>query len=176
MKNRNIPTLMFSCLILFVILTVGDAQAAVKSQPPTGKIIGYGIYKVVDQGVRYQDKKSTAGYADRGVQVALISKTESIPLKKGVTFGIQWEAQGLPEGPVKILIKVKHPRTTKPDGRISTSSDEIRSFVSEKGQIKNAGDYYQLSEDWEMLPGEWSISIVYEGKVLCKKVFNVVTR
>jgi hypothetical protein len=76
--------------------------------------------------------------------------------------------------PIKIAMRVKHPRTTKPDGTVSTGFDEMLSFSPKKGRIKRRGDYYALSEDWEMLPGQWTLSMVYEGRVLCEKVFHVV--
>jgi len=143
-------------------------------QTPTATIVNFGIYEVVESGRKYEHKESTAGYAEEGVKVTLVKKTTDIPLKKGVIFGIEWEAQGLPDIPIKIAMRVKHPQTTKPDGTVSTGFDEMLPFSPKKGRIKKRGDYYGLSEDWEMLPGEWSLSMVYEGKVLCEEVFRVI--
>ncbi len=141
---------------------------------PTATIVSFGIFEVGKRGRKYEDKESTAGYAQEVGEATLVKKTTDIPLKKGIIFGIVWKAQGLPSIPIKIAMRVKHPQTNKPDGTVSTGFDEMLPFFPQKGGIKERGDYYALSEDWEMLPGEWSLSIVYESKVLCEKVFRVI--
>jgi tetratricopeptide (TPR) repeat protein len=152
---------------------IGTQSAAVP-WTPTATIVNFGIFEVGKRGKKYEDKESTAGYAEEVGETTLLKKTTDIPLKKGIIFGIVWEAQGLPNIPIKVAMRVKHPQTQKPDGTVSTGFDEMLPFFPKKGRIKERGDYYALSEDWEMLPGEWSLSIVYEGKVLCEKVFRVI--
>ncbi len=39
--------------------------------------------------------------------------------------------------------------------------EEALRLLPKEGRIKRRVDGYILSEDWEMLPGEWSLSIVY---------------
>jgi hypothetical protein len=174
MKKSKFVTIAVLSLFLFVASLAGDSLAVIKPQIPNGTIITFGIYDVVKRGVRYEHKESTSGHAEEAVEVVLIEKTSNVPLKKGVTFGIEWEAEGLPNIPLKIAMRVKHPPTTKPDGTVSTGFDELLPFVPENGRIEKRGDYYNLTEDWELLPGEWTLSIVYEGKVLCSKVFHVI--
>ncbi len=174
MKNRKILTVLFACLVLFLFSPVINTQAITRPPGPSGDVMNFGIYEPVKRGLRYEHRESTSGYAEEGVEVVLIEKTANIPLKKGITFGIEWEAQGLPDIPIKIAMRVKHPQTTKPDGTISTGFDEMLPFFPEKGRIEKRGDYYSLTEDWEMLPGEWSLTMLYEGKVLCEKVFHVI--
>jgi hypothetical protein len=172
MKRKNIRVLLvlLSCTWMFA----SQAQAVPRPQTPAGTVVEFGIYEVVKRGIEYEHKESTAGVAEQGVEVAFVKRTTEIPLKKDIVFGIEWEAEGLPDTPVKITWRVKHPRTTKPDGTVSTGFDETLPFLPEKGRIQKRGDYYILSEDWEMLPGDWSLSVVYEGRVLCEKVFHVV--
>ena len=175
MKYQNV--LPFLVLTLCSCFTFGSQVEAVQrpqAQDPTATIVEFGIYEVVMKGIQYKHNESTAGYAQEAVEVRLVEKTTTIPLKKGIVFGFEWEAQGLPDMPIKIAMRVKHPRTTKPDGTVSTGFDEMLSFFPEKGRIERRGDYYALSEDWEMLPGEWTLSMVFEGRVLCEKVFLVV--
>ena len=64
--------------------------------------------------------------------------------------------------------------TVKPDGTVSTSFEETLGLLPKEGRIKRRGDGHILSEDWEMLPGEWSLPIVYEGRVLREKVFHII--
>jgi hypothetical protein len=50
--------------------------------------------------------------------------------------------------------------TVKPDGTVSNGFEETFRLLPKEGRIKRRVDGYTLSEDWEMLPGEWSLSIV----------------
>jgi hypothetical protein len=175
MKHQNVLALLG--IFLCSSFTFGGQVQAVpkpQSQHPTATILEFGIYEVVKKGIQYEHKESTAGYAQEAVEVTLVQATTSIPLKKGIVFGIEWEAEGLPDIQIKIAMRVKHPHTTKPDGTVSTGFDEMLSILPQKGRIERRGDYYSLSEDWEMLPGEWTLSMVYEGRVLCEKVFHVI--
>ena len=174
MTKQRTLSFLFVCFSIFFIWSITETPAITRPLTPTATIFNFGIYGVVKQGSKYEHKESTAGYAEEGVEVTLVEKTTNIPKKKGIIFGIEWEAQGLPDMPIKIAMRVKHPQTTKPDGTVSTGFEEILPFFPEKGEIKKRGDYYRLSEDWEMLPGEWSLAMVYEGKVLCEKVFHII--
>ena len=175
MRYQNV--LAFLIISLCSFFSFGSQVQAVqrpRAEDPTASIVEFGIYEVAKMGIQYEHKESTAGYAQEAVEVRLVEKTTTIPLKKGITFGFEWEADGLPGMPIKIAMRVKHPETTKPDGTVSTGFDEMLSFYPEKGRIERRGDYYSISEDWEMLPGEWALSMIYEGRVLCEKVFHVV--
>ena len=175
MRYENV--LVFLAISLCYCFTFGSQVQSVekpRAQHPTATIVEFGIYEVVKKGIQYEHKESTAGYAEEGGEVKLVETTTTIPLKKGIAFGFEWEAEGLPNMPIKIAMRVKHPQTTKPDGTVSTGFDEMLSLYPKKGRIERRGDYYALSEDWEMVPGEWTLSMVYEGRVLCEKVFHVV--
>jgi hypothetical protein len=174
MKYQNV--LVFLVTLLCSCLSFGSqAQAATKpqSQAPTARIVEFGIYEVVKKGIQYEHKESTAGFAEQGGEVALVKRTTEIPLENGIVFGFDWEADGLPGMPIKIIWRVKHPQTVKPDGTVSMGFDEELRVEPKEGRIKKRTDCYILGEDWEMLPGEWSLSVVYEGRVLCEKVFHI---
>lgn len=137
MKYQNV--LVFLVITLCSCFTFGSQVQAVQRpqvQDPTATIIEFGIYEVVKKGIQYEHKESTAGYAEEGVEIRLVEKTTTIPLKKGIAFGFEWEAQGLPDMPIKIAMRVKHPRTTKPDGTVSTGFDEMLSFFRKKAELK----------------------------------------
>lgn len=109
MKYQNLTAFLFT--FLFSISSLGSqSQAALKLQEgPSATIVEFGIYEVVKRGTEYEHKESTAGYAEEGVEVALVKSASDIPLQKGIIFGIEWEAQGLPDIPIKITFRVKHP-------------------------------------------------------------------
>ena len=174
MKVQASLLILSVAILLSLVCPVTVTHAVTETQGPAGSIIEYGIYEVLERGTQYEHKESIAGYAEEGGHVKLVEKTTRIPLKKGIGFGFKWEARGLLNMPIKIAMRVKHPLTAKPDGTKSTGFEEMLPFVPEKGRIEKRDDLYILSEDWEMLPGEWTLSMVYDGKVLCEKVFTIV--
>lgn len=138
-----------------------------------GLITNYGLYSVANGGIAYRHPGSTAGRAAGGVEAVHIEKTTSVPLRKGIMFGFEWEAEGFPPNmPVIITYRVKHPPALKPDGQVSTGFDEPF-YVLPQGITLKTADYYMLSEDWELLPGEWTISVLYEDTVIVEKTFTV---
>jgi hypothetical protein len=175
MKCQNVLAFLLTFLCsCFSFETQVQAVPRPQAQDPTATIVEFGIYEVVKKGTQHEHKESTAGYAEEGGEIVFVKTATDIPLKKGIAFGFDWEAQGLPSMPIKIIWRVKHPRTVKPDGTVSTGFDETLRVRPKEGRIKKRTDAYILSEDWEMLPGEWSLSIVYENRVLCEKVFHVL--
>lgn len=120
----------------------------------------------------YAQPQSAAGYASNGI-LTITRVTTTIPLKKGIGFGFSWKASNLPSS-VPITYLVKHPEITKPDGTKMTSFTETTTLDSKNGVIETV-DCYFLSEDHELVPGVWSISIISNGRELASKTFNVVS-
>jgi len=156
--------------------TLGCFSCKEASKPKTSitaRVVDYGIYKSIDPGTAYPHPESTAGYAMQGVKVTLINRTTKVPLQKGIVFGFEYEAEGFPPDVSALIIyRVKHPPITKPDGKITNGFDEPFPSMPTGGKLKT-GIYYQLSEDWELVPGEWSITVIYEDTILVEKVFEV---
>jgi len=103
----------------------------------------------------------------------LTDLTDSVPLRKGVGFGIEWKASGLPDHPQLVFsYRISHPRIVRPDGRVLTvTTDEVPLQVT-KGETAIT-DCYFLSEDHDLVAGEWEIAIWYQGQRLVAKRFNV---
>ena len=174
-----------SRMVIFIVITtfIAGVVGAIGSMSPgktneprisvTARIVDYGIYKIIDPGAYYAHPESTAGYASQGVKLTLINRTTRVPLQKGIVFGLEYEAEGFGfDGPVLIIYRVKHPSITRPDGTVTTGFDEEFPSIVSEGKLKT-GDFYCLSEDWELVPGEWSIAVIYEGRVLVEKTFQV---
>lgn len=122
---------------------------------------------------KYAQPQSTAGYATLG-DLAITQPTDTIPLRKGVAFGFTWRAEGLPKV-IQIKYVVEHPEITKPDGTKLTRFEEPVERETQHGVLQKI-DCYALSEEHELVPGVWSLAIVYEGSVLAKRTFNVVRK
>ena len=100
----------------------------------------------MEKGTPYKNKELTAGYAENGRHFKLVQKTPGIPLKKGISLGLEREGRGFADMPTEIATRVKHPQPTKPDGTVTTGFNEILFSLPEKGRIERRGDDYTLSE------------------------------
>lgn len=139
----------------------------------SGKIINYGLVESQDEQ-KYVIPES-GGEKGIVLEEPQISKTTTkIPMKKGAKFGYQWQMSGLPsDQPVEILYRYKHPPMVDANGNRTQGYDRAITLQPENGKI-DSFDGYELSEDYELVPGNWTLSILYEGKEIASKTFQVV--
>ena len=160
---------------LFCLLAITisfDAQSAVENlaNAPAGEIIRAGICVQRQVTSRYSQPQSTAGYATNG-PLEIVRETNTIPLQKNIGFGFTWKAKNLPPQ-AELVYLVEHPSITKPDGTTLDHFEEPLFMQSSGGKIESI-DCYQLSEDHELVPGQWSLSVHFQGRQLFRQVFNV---
>ena len=65
-----------------------------------------------------------------------------------------------------------HPEMTLPDGSKVTRSERMMRRKA-TGGIVTSLDVYALSEDYELVEGDWTFQIWYEDKKLVEKTFTV---
>jgi hypothetical protein len=153
------------CAVLVAALPACGACAA-----PTGRILHFGLCDSGSTKKDYAQPDSTAGYASRG-NVIIGAETDRIPLHKGVGFGYYWHASGLaPTAEVKYLIR--HPPITRKDGKRVESFEETLQLQTVEGELETA-DCYFLDEDYELVPGDWTITLLVHDQVLVTKTFHV---
>lgn len=158
-------------VILLLILT---GCASLKTHNISGEVKKYGIVETMVSGNVYLEPNSLAGYAEDNVKMQIVKETTEIPLRQGIAFGFTWCAKGLPEGDVTFIYELAHPPAKEGPKPGSTFFEE--EFVIKKSDNSEycSIDAYSLSERWEMIPGEWTISIRFQNKLLATKIFNVI--
>jgi hypothetical protein len=160
---RNLARLLAACLV--AALPALRAHAA-----PAGRILHYGLCDSGSTKENYAQPDATAGYASRG-NVIIGPTTDRVPLHKGVGFGYYWQATGLaPDFDVKYLIR--HPPITRKDGKRVEAFEETLRMQSVDGVFETA-DCYFLDEDYELVPGEWTITLVVQDLVQLTHTFHV---
>ena len=158
----------------FVIIVLGLILSACDKHPAVvGKITEYGIYKLESNEHQYEHSTSTAGYASVAKNVH-VKETLAVPLNQGIRFGYTWVISGFSDDVVKpIVFKVSHPRTLKPDGTVTEGFEEPYTIKPSDG-VYESTEVYILREPHELVEGEWTISVIYEGKVVVSKTFKVM--
>ncbi|MGF1723287.1 DUF3859 domain-containing protein [Photobacterium nomapromontoriensis] len=101
-------------------------------------------------------------------EISFLENTNVIPAIKGSRFGISYDVTG---EDTEVIHKVTFPKMTDPKtGKV------IESFTY--NQAVTAGNIffgYYLSEDWEVVPGKWTFSIIHDDEVVVEEVFTLET-
>jgi hypothetical protein len=169
-----------TCVLLTaspLIAAVGGSDRKSSGTLPAGKVSG----NIVDYGIvqgKLELKYEIPGSGGENSIVLdepkIAETTTKVPMKKGTKFGYKWQLVGLiSDQPVEIIYRYKHPPMVGPDGKRTEGFDRSIEVQPENGKVESF-DGYELSEDYELVPGNWTLSILYQGKVMVTKTFQVV--
>ena len=159
---------------LFAVFVQSCAQAPKDGNvEPAGEVLAYGVYAYSgDKGRSWINPLSTSPVVWEGGDAVLVKQIDRVPLIKDIYFAFEYEFHGLPDGEISMDWAVRHPEITRPDGSISTGYTYAREFTVQNGRAGGVSGYI-LNQDYELVPGEWSLSYSYQGNVLVEKVFTL---
>lgn len=172
---------LLTCLLVGVALTSAGCSEGIKALMEaaarvldTDRAIGaqitqYGIAQVeLGDGV-VETPTTTTGEMREVLDVQYDTTTDRIPATLGTSFGVQYIIWGAPRGSwVPLEMRTVHPPLTNPaTGRTTTQS--VWQTEARVGDI--SGRIYTLEYDWEVVPGDWSFEIYYEGTLIEKQDF-----
>jgi Domain of unknown function (DUF3859) len=103
--------------------------------------------------------------------LTLTEPTNEVPLQLGIDFGFSWKASNLPT-PAVITYRVEHPAITRPDGMTMSRFEEDLEVETSDGKYQSI-DCYTLNEKYELMPGTWTLSVLFRGTLLAKRRFYV---
>ena len=110
---------------------------------------------------------------DSGAQLSALS-SQLIPLSKpgpGEQYGFEVDLEGLPPGPVNLVIRTIHPALTNSETGKTMTVSEYDWPVSGRQKVCFG---FTFDYRWEIAEGTWTKQIVYNGKVIAEKKFKVV--
>ncbi len=143
--------------------------------PLSGHITKCGVYMYSYEGKKIAESSSATGYVTEGGRI-FVSSSTNIALAKGIAFGFDLQIEGAPTNqPLRLTHIIKHPKMRKPNGEIVDQQTFDRDVKSVNGVITGSL-WYTLREDYELLPGEWTISILSGNTILAEKKFIIVKR
>jgi hypothetical protein len=152
-----------------------DPSAATAPQVTRINVKNFGVFSAVDHASQ-KPAASTIPFADV-TNVHLAKKTRTIPMSKGVDFGFQYEAVGMPPGEkatLHFVVIYPPPGINKP----GSSSPILRDEYDQKVRIGVKGSYngYELDNDWELVPGDWTLEIWSGPTKLASETFTLVKK
>lgn len=157
-----------------------DIQSPVANQDqaafPMGKSTRYGLFKQRIRGRVVTDPDTSTGKLIRGSTLEFVGEnTGQIPLRKGVRFGYRYWLKLPPDQKRHSLKRVLiHPEMTLPDGTTVSRSERTINRHATHGII-TAIDAYALSEDYELVEGEWIFQLWFHEHKLVEQKFIVYT-
>lgn len=140
---------------------------------PRGKSTRFGLFRQRSSGRIVKEPEASTGMIARGSTLEFEGvNTNRIPLRKGVRFGYRYwlkiPGEAKRPGLTRVLI---HPQMTLPDGTVVTRSSRMINKRATHG-IVTAIDAYGITEDYELVEGEWVFQIWYEGHKLVEQKFT----
>ena len=156
--------------------SAAEAPAGNATQELKAQVFQFGIYKATKKGRVTDSTKTNTGKVVRKPTLEHVSMTDRIPLVKDTYFGLQYRLWNLPtEVTLKRVMQLRsvliHPEMTLPDGsRVSRSERKFRKRATHG--IVTAIDAYALSEDYELVEGDWVFQLWYQDEMLVEAKFT----
>ena len=161
--------------IAALLLGLGAAMlgtgAARADEIPHAEIVAFGIFgSSAEYGpLAPQYRQDATIEVIVAAQPRLLEPTDHIAARACLRFGLQYRATNFADKQTDLVgVRVEHPPLRQPDGRTSTA-DLYRIPIG--NAVRFTG--FDFDEPWELVPGTWSFSLVYGGRVLVEQRFTV---
>src|SRR5437870_11212 len=157
--------------ILFAIPLVALAacNSSVRTSPSI-QLVEYGTFKKLNSGSDVQAPGAITGVRHAVSKVELLEHTTNVVARVGTSFGFLVRMPGKPDDVVECSAKCLHPKLTDPStGR----SSEIEQWNTSGPGGQEGYIGYTLDNNWELVPGPWTIQVFTGSKLAFEKTFNV---
>ena len=116
---------------------------------------------------------SPTGLKNMVKKIFLVDETTDIPATLGTRFGIRFVVNGSPSNDIVHITKV----VILPKKGLKVPNEENRIFKYERQMKTKIGlsefTGYTFDNEWETIPGKWTIQLWYDGTKMAEKGFTV---
>ena len=142
---------------------------------PTVRVVDYGIVRLVGPFERHADPNTAVGYTSSGPGRSTFEKaTRDIPAVQGCAFGFRYRIEGAPDGQrVTVEEIIRHPPMRRPDGTMIREERTKEEWLAEDGAVDRKF-LYRLSQPYEVVPGDWTLTVTVNGKTAVEQHFNLI--
>lgn len=140
-----------------------------------GEVLEFGTYNAL---TRKADVQAPIGSGKQEAPVHIVKTVEFllhtnyIVAQKGTSFGFRYKLTGLPERPVVLNFETIHPEFTLPDGS-KNSGRVLHGECEPKAGVWDSTMGFHFDDDFEMMEGDWVMSVYYNKKKLVTQTFHV---
>lgn len=119
---------------------------------------------------KLHDSGEPSGYTNLLSEIKEINSSKRLTLKKDLAFGTSFKISGEKD---RYLISYRWSCPGIQNPTLDTlSTSWIVPYSATTGKKKIVG--YKLSENWEMVAGEWKLEIIVEEKTLANLTFEIL--
>lgn len=159
-------------LSLLLLAGCEPAEPEVTVAPLQLRVVDFGLYdaKVLE--------RTEARYTPSGHLSKVLShhqrRTRKVPLAAGRTFGFEFVLSGEPfDGERTLAFTLQHPTMTEPDGEMSQGFTHLLTITPD--MLPMAERFmFTFSEPFEMVPGQWLLTIQEGDSELTRQPFEVL--
>lgn len=133
-------------------------------------LTAFGVCQVTNEAGE-PNQGSLTGHFLMSDTISFLEEIDTIQLKKGLLFGIEYFLKGVEEKNVEVFdVRIVHPLLVNP----STDGSSTESVETKAGCIDESNfDYFHFEYSWEMKPGKWLFQVIQSDKLLLEKEFNL---
>lgn len=168
MKFWRVLLCLFACVLAFHADAAGSA-------PPRFKIDVWriGQFKITGQITNTAAPDTAAGQTSEHSGAELISSETKLKAVQGAVFGYSFRLRGVADGVnADFQMRVLHPAMRGRDGKTQTVSTVPLEVYGVAG-FSEDDILYILSEDFEVLPGKWTLQLLHKGSVVISREFQL---
>lgn len=162
-------------LALLAALAIASPRAeaqATSPPPPRAEIVEYGEYQTAPRAHLESAPDTAAGVigrSDGSGPSVLLARTAEIAAAEGVAFGIMVGVPGLAtDQTLPVTVRLDHPPITAPDGRVWRTETFPAELSAKPGLLS-----FCFEERWELVPGEWTYTLLHEGRPIASQRFTI---
>lgn len=148
-------------VLLFLLMLPHAALA----QSPSCRILNYGIFTEVETYESREAPGTAGGKEVLAYPRAAIERTDRVPARLGVMFGVVHDFDNIPAGGF-IAAWVRHPPLPAAEGGTKT-------YSLLRKEPESAATAFRFDRPAEIAKGDWVFEFHYLSHVLCRQTFTV---
>lgn len=187
-RPHTLPSAMrrlFTAILVALAATAATATAqdpSVKLAVPAPvqdievKLLDEGLYEVLGATQDLAAPDTAPGRITEHDGLRLIQATNTFVARKKLVFGFRFALRAQLFGEVSSFeMATIHPPMRGVDGQVHTSQLAPMTVAFENG-VAYQELVYALSEDFEVLPGEWTLEVRYKSHLLISRKFTLLAQ
>lgn len=160
-------------IVLLAALLTGVCCAAQAQHVAVERVnvLASGIYQL--DIVRRERKDDAVATTNRIARARLVRRTSSVPLRRCLSFGFEYVVVGGPWGaqiPLRMITRFPSPGVRNPQTGMPIQATEAL-IVRSIGRLHTRA--YTLEQDWELVPGVWTLEIWASDRKLASLSFEL---
>jgi hypothetical protein len=172
--KKLLSVALFACVVL-----MGSHSVLAQAPQEFAKQAGLSV-EILQEG-RFETKgdvsidapQTPAGKTGEYSEIRLLKAGTDFKASKGLTFGFRYQLKGAFKGPMMgYEMHVIHPPMQGQDGKMHTTTTAALELYFVDGVARD-DLVYILSEDFEVLPGKWTLQILLDGNVLISRDYRL---